>query len=50
MFTTARETSGLLGQRWSAGWDTPASQLLTSALVHLNLTGLSVDYSDCSFE
>lgn len=50
MFTTATETSGLLGQHWSAGWDIPASQLLTFALVHINLTGLTVDYSDCSFE
>lgn len=50
MFTTARETSGRLGQHWSAGWDTPASPLLTSALVHFNLTGLSVDFSDCSIE
>lgn len=35
MFITAREASGLHGRRWSAGWDTPASQLLTSSSVCL---------------
>lgn len=39
MFTTAREVSGLPGQHWSAGWDTPASVQLTSSLVQLHTRG-----------
>lgn len=45
MFITAREASGLRGQRWSAGWDTPASQLLTSSSVCL-MTIMIVSFSN----
>jgi len=36
MSITASEVSGHPGQRWSAGWDTPASQRLTFASVLLH--------------
>lgn len=50
MCTTARGTSGPPGQRWFAGWDTPASPQLTSALVHLLVETLIeeiIDDPDC---
>lgn len=50
MCTTVRGTSGPPGQRWFAGWDTPASPQLTSALVRLLFEMLIeeiIDYPDC---
>lgn len=37
MFITAREISGLRDRHWFAGWDTQASQQLTSSLVHSHI-------------